>query len=63
MGGMLQPKDKDRLNGYKTRCLYMLSTPQNKGHVYTQQFFCFFGGKYKINFVILTIFKCTVQWH
>ena len=33
---MPQPKDKDRLNGYKTRRLYMLSTPQNKGHIQTE---------------------------
>ena len=33
---MLQPKDKDWLNGYKTRPLYMLSIrdpPQTKGHI------------------------------
>ena len=33
---MPQPKDKDWLNGYKTRPLYMLSTRdllQNKGHI------------------------------
>ena len=36
---MLQPKDKDWLNGYKRRPLYMLSTrdpPQNKGHTQTE---------------------------
>ena len=36
---MPQPKDKDWLNGYKTRPLYMLSTrdpPQNKGHIQTE---------------------------
>ena len=36
---MPQPKDKDGLNGYKTRPLYMLSTrdpPQNKGHIQTE---------------------------
>ena len=36
---MPQPKDKDLLNGYKTRSLYMLSTrdpPQNKGHIQTE---------------------------
>ena len=36
---MPQPKDKDWLNGYKTRLLYMLSTrdpPQNKGHIQTE---------------------------
>jgi len=36
---MLQPKDKDWLNGYKTRPLYMLSTrdpPQNRGHIQTE---------------------------
>ena len=35
MGWMPQPKDKDWLNGSKTRPLYMLSTrdpPQTKGH-------------------------------
>ena len=33
---MPQPKDKDWLNGYKTRTVYMLSTgnpSQNKGHI------------------------------
>ena len=33
---MPQPKDKDWLDGYKTRPLYMLSTrdpPQNKGRI------------------------------
>ena len=36
---MPQPKDKDWLNGYKTRPLYMLSTrgpPRNKGHIQTE---------------------------
>ena len=36
---MLQPKDKDQLNGYKIRPLYMLSTrdpPQTKGHMETE---------------------------
>ena len=36
---MPQPKDKDWLNGYKTRPLYMLSTrnpPQNRGHIQTE---------------------------
>ena len=36
---MPQPKDKDWLNGYKNRPLYMLSTrnpPQNKGHIQTE---------------------------
>ena len=41
---MLQPKDKDWQNGYKTpiyhiRPLYMLSTrdpPQNRGHIQTE---------------------------
>ena len=36
---MPQPKDKDWLNGYKTRSLYMLSTrdpPQNKEHIQTE---------------------------
>ena len=36
---MPQPKDKDWLNAYKTRLLYMLSTrdpPQNKGHIQTE---------------------------
>ena len=36
MGQMPQPKDKDWLNGYKIRPLYMLSTrdqPQTKGHI------------------------------
>ena len=36
---MPQPKDKDWLNGYKTRPLYMLSTkdpPQNKGYIQTE---------------------------
>ena len=34
-----QPKDKDWLNGYKTRPQYMLSTrdpPQNKRHIQTE---------------------------
>ena len=34
-----QTKDKNWLNGYKTRPLYMLSTrdpPQNKGHIQTE---------------------------
>ena len=36
---MLQLKDKDWLNGYKNKTLYMLSTrdpPQNKGHIQTE---------------------------
>ena len=36
---MPQPKDKDWLNGSKTRPLYMLSTrdpPQNKVHIQTE---------------------------
>ena len=36
---MLQPKDKDWLNGYKNKTPYMLSTrdsPQNKGHIQTE---------------------------
>ena len=36
---MPQPKDKDWLNGYKNKTLYMLSTrdpPQNKGHTQTK---------------------------
>ena len=36
---MPQPKDKDWLNGYKKRPLYMLSTrdpPQNRGHTETE---------------------------
>ena len=36
---MPQPKDKDWLNGYKKRPLYMLSTrnpPQNKGYIQTE---------------------------
>jgi len=36
---MPQPKEKDWLNGYKTRPLYMLSTrdpPQNKQHIQTK---------------------------
>ena len=36
---MLQPKNKDWLNVYKSRPLYMLSTrdpPQNKGHIQTE---------------------------
>ena len=36
---MPQPKDKDWLNGYKTRPIYMLTTrdsPQNKGHIQTE---------------------------
>ena len=36
---MPQPKDKDWLNGYKKRPLYMLSTrdpPRNKGHIQTE---------------------------
>ena len=36
---MPQPKDKDWLNGYKTRPLYMLSTrdpPQNRRHTQTE---------------------------
>ena len=36
---MPQPKDKDWLDGYKTRPLYMLSTrdpPQNKEHIQTE---------------------------
>ena len=36
---MLQPKDKDWLNVYKSRPLYMLSTrdpPQTKGHIQTE---------------------------
>ena len=36
---MSQPKDKDWLNGYKNKTLYMLSTrdpPQNKGHIQTE---------------------------
>ena len=36
---MPQPKDKDWLNGYKTRPLYMLSTrgpTRNKGHIQTE---------------------------
>ena len=36
---MPQPKDKDWLNGYKNKTLYMLSTkdpPQNKGHIQTE---------------------------
>ena len=43
---MLQPKDKDWLNGYKNKTpvfvfavLYMMSTrdpPQNKGHIQTE---------------------------
>ena len=39
MGRMPQPKDKDWLNGYKNKLLYMLSTkgpPQNKGHIQTE---------------------------
>ena len=34
-----QPKEKDWLNGYKTRPLYMLSTrdpPQNRKHIQTE---------------------------
>ena len=36
---MPQSKDKDWLNGYKNRTLYILSTrdpPQNKGHIQTE---------------------------
>ena len=36
---MSQPKDKDWLNGYKNKTLYMLSTrdpPQNKRHIQTE---------------------------
>ena len=36
---MPQPKDKDWLNGYKNKPLYILSTrdpPQNKGHIQTK---------------------------
>ena len=36
---MPQPKDKDWLNGYKARPLYMLTTrdpPQTKGHMQTE---------------------------
>ena len=36
---MPQPKDKDWLNEYKNKILYMLSTrdsPQNKGHIQTE---------------------------
>ena len=36
---MPQPKDKDWLNGYKKRPLYMLSTrdpPRNKGHIQSE---------------------------
>ena len=36
---MPQPKDKDWLNVYKNKTLYMLSTrdlPQNKGHTQTE---------------------------
>ena len=36
---MPQPKDKDWLNGYKTKPLYILPTrdpPQNKGHIQTE---------------------------
>ena len=36
---MPQPKDKDWLNGYKNKPLYMLSIrdpPQNKGHIQTK---------------------------
>ena len=36
---MPQPKDKDWLNGYKTRPLYMMSTrdpPQTYGHIQTE---------------------------
>ena len=36
---MPQPRDKDWLNGTKTRPLYMLSTrdpPQNKEHIQTE---------------------------
>ena len=36
---MSQPKDKDWLNGYKKRPLYMLSTRdplQTKGHIQTE---------------------------
>ena len=36
---MPQPKDKDWLNGYKNRPLYMLSTrdpPENRGHIQTE---------------------------
>jgi len=36
---MPQPKDKDWLNGYKNKTLYMLATrdsPQNKGHIQTE---------------------------
>ena len=36
---MPQPKDKDWLNGYKSKPLYMSSTrdpPQNKGHIQTE---------------------------
>ena len=38
-GLMPQPKDKDWLNGYKNKTLYMLPTrdpPQNKGHIQTE---------------------------
>ena len=35
---MPQPKDKDWLNGYKNKTLYMLFTrdPQNNGHIQTE---------------------------
>jgi len=36
---MPQPKDKDWLNGYKNKTLYMLSMtdpPQNRGHIQTE---------------------------
>ena len=36
---MPQPKDKDWLNGYKNKPLYMLSPrdpPQTKGHIQTE---------------------------
>ena len=36
---MPQPKEKDWLNGYKIRLLYMLSTrdpPRNKGYIQTE---------------------------
>ena len=36
---MPQPKDKDWLNGYKNKTLYMLLTrdpPQNKGHIQSE---------------------------
>ena len=65
----IQPKDKDWLNGYKNRSLYMFSTrdpPQNKGHIQTEmkgwkKIFHANGDQKKAGVVILISDKINIE--